>query len=119
MSADEHPDHDTLNAFRKRFLKQIEALMVQVLLIARAMGVLKLGNIALDGSKIKANASAQRPELRAHQATGTTIERRSRQAHGAGGTGGQREDTGRHEPAQRNRPPRRKAQGHRNRPRQD
>lgn len=57
VSADEHPDHDTLNAFRKRFLKQIEALMVQVLLIARTMGVLKLGNIALDGSKIKANAS--------------------------------------------------------------
>lgn len=57
VSADEHPDHDTLNAFRKRFLKQIEALMVQVLLIARTLGVLKLGNIALDGSKIKANAS--------------------------------------------------------------
>ena len=57
VSADEHPDHDTLNTFRKRFLKEIEALMVQVLLIAHTMGVLKLGNIALDGSKIKANAS--------------------------------------------------------------
>ena len=59
VSADEHPDHDTLNTFRKRFLKQIEALMVQVLLIARTLGVLKLGNIALDGSKIKAIASAR------------------------------------------------------------
>ena len=57
VAADEHPDHDTLNTFRKRFLKDIEVLMVQVLLIARTMGVLKLGNIALDGSKIKANAS--------------------------------------------------------------
>ena len=57
VAADEHPDHDTLNTFRKRFLKDIEALMVQVLLIARTMGVFKLGNIALDGSKIKANAS--------------------------------------------------------------
>ena len=57
VAADEHPDHDTLNTFRKRFLKDIEALMVQVLVIARTMGVLKLGNIALDGSKIKANAS--------------------------------------------------------------
>ena len=57
VAADEHPDHDTLNTFRKRFLKDIEALMVQVLMIARTMGVLKLGNIALDGSKIKANAS--------------------------------------------------------------
>lgn len=57
VAADEHPDHDTLNTFRKRFLKDIEVLMVQVLMIARTMGVLKLGNIALDGSKLKANAS--------------------------------------------------------------
>lgn len=57
VAANEHPDHDTLNTFRKRFLKEIEVLMVQVLMIARTMGVLKLGNIALDGSKIKANAS--------------------------------------------------------------
>ena len=57
VAADEHPDHDTLNTFRKRFLKEIEALMVQVLLIARTLGVLHLGNIALDGSKLKANAS--------------------------------------------------------------
>lgn len=57
VAANEHPDHDTLNTFRKRFLKEIEVLMVQVLMIARTMGVLKLGNVALDGSKIKANAS--------------------------------------------------------------
>lgn len=50
VAADEHPDHDTLNTFRKRFLKEIGGLMVQVLLIARTMGVLKLGNIALDGA---------------------------------------------------------------------
>ncbi len=57
VAANEHPDHDTLNSLRKRFLPQIEQLLVQVLLIARTMGVLKLGNIALDGTKIKANAS--------------------------------------------------------------
>jgi len=57
VAADEHPDHDTLNTFRKRFLQEIEALMVQVLMIARTLGVLHLGNIALDGSKLKANAS--------------------------------------------------------------
>lgn len=57
VAADEHPDHNTLNTFRKRFLKEIEGLMVQVLMIARTLGVLNLGNIALDGSKIKANAS--------------------------------------------------------------
>ena len=57
VAADEHPDHDTLNTFRNRVLKDIDALMVHVLLIARTMGVFKLGNIARDGSKIKANAS--------------------------------------------------------------
>ena len=44
-------------AFRKRFLKEIEALFVQVLRIARQMKLLKLGTIALDGTKIHANAS--------------------------------------------------------------
>lgn len=57
VAADAHPDHDTLNTFRQRFLQEIEGLMVQVLMIARTLGVLHLGNIALDGSKIKANAS--------------------------------------------------------------
>lgn len=57
VAADQHPDHNTLNTFRKRFLPEIEGLMVQVLIIARTLGVLNLGNIALDGSKIKANAS--------------------------------------------------------------
>ena len=57
VAANEHPDHDTLNTFRKRFLSQIEVLMVQVLMIARTLGMLNLGRIALDGSKLKANAS--------------------------------------------------------------
>ncbi len=43
--------------FRRRFLKEIEALFVQVLLLAREMGVLKMGTVALDGTKIHANAS--------------------------------------------------------------
>ena len=37
VAADQHPDHDTLNTFRKRFLTEIEALMVQVLMIARTL----------------------------------------------------------------------------------
>jgi transposase len=57
IAGDVHPDHDTFNTFRKRFLKQIQALMLQVLVIARNTDMLKFGNIALDGSKIKANAS--------------------------------------------------------------
>jgi len=57
VAANEHPDHDTLAAFRRRFLPQIEALFVQVLRLAREIGVLKLGTVALDGTKIHANAS--------------------------------------------------------------
>lgn len=57
IAVNTHPDHDTLCTFRKRFLKEIEALFVQVLGIARGMKLLKLGSIALDGTKIKANAS--------------------------------------------------------------
>jgi transposase len=57
IAANEHPDHDTLAAFRRRFLKQIETLFVQVLGVAREVGVLKLGTVALDGTKIHANAS--------------------------------------------------------------
>ena len=56
-AANEHPDHDTIAAFRRRFLKQIETLFVQVLGVAREMGVLKMGTVALDGTKIHANAS--------------------------------------------------------------
>jgi len=52
-----HPDHDTIANFRKTFLAQIQDLFVQVLLLAQAVGVLKLGNISLDGSKIHADAS--------------------------------------------------------------
>ena len=57
IAANEHPDHDTIAAFRRRFLEQIETLFVQVLGVAREMGVLKLGTVALDGTKIHANAS--------------------------------------------------------------
>ena len=66
VAADEHPDHDTLNTFRKRFLKEIEGLLVQILLIARTMGELNLGNIALDGSKFKAHASKHSAMSYAH-----------------------------------------------------
>src|SRR3982751_1070850 len=51
-----HPDHDTLAAFRKTFLPELKDLFVQVLLLAQVAGVLKLGNISLDGTKIHADA---------------------------------------------------------------
>ncbi|MEW5870454.1 MAG: transposase, partial [Chloroflexota bacterium] len=52
-----HPDHDTIANFRKVFLPEIQELFVQILLLAQAVGVLKMGNISLDGSKIHADAS--------------------------------------------------------------
>jgi transposase len=52
-----HPDHDTLANFRKTFLPEIGELFVQILLLAKLAGVLKLGNLSLDGSKIHADAS--------------------------------------------------------------
>jgi hypothetical protein len=57
LSADTHPDHDTLANFRKTFLVELEDLFVQVLSLAQAMKLVKLGQISLDGTKIKANAS--------------------------------------------------------------
>ena len=57
IAANTQPDHDSIANFRRRFLAQIEKLFVQVLVLAREMKCLKLGNIALDGTKIAANAS--------------------------------------------------------------
>ena len=52
-----HPDHDTIAHFRKMFLGELQELFVQILLMAVLSGVLKLGNLSLDGSKIHADAS--------------------------------------------------------------
>jgi transposase len=57
ITANTHPDHDTIATFRKRFLEELKPLFAQILMIARTMGVLKLGKISLDGTKVKANAS--------------------------------------------------------------
>ena len=51
------PDHDTIAAFRKNFLPQLQELFVQILSLAQETGLLKLGNISLDGTKIHADAS--------------------------------------------------------------
>jgi transposase len=57
VAANDHPDHDTIAAFRRRFLPQVAEVFVQVLLLAREMGLLRLGTVALDGTKLHANAS--------------------------------------------------------------
>ena len=57
ISVNTHPDHDTIATFRKRFLDQLKPLFVQILMLAHEMGLMKLGKVSLDGTKIKANAS--------------------------------------------------------------
>ncbi len=57
IAANTHPDHNSIATFRRRFLPQLCELFVQILQIAHQMKLLKLGNVSLDGSKIKANAS--------------------------------------------------------------
>jgi len=52
-----HPDHDTLAHFRKTFLAEITDLFAQVLVVAHELGLLKLGHISVDGSKVHADAS--------------------------------------------------------------
>ncbi len=60
IAGDLHPDHDTIAAFRKSFLPELQELFIQVLLIAHVAGVLKLGRISLDGTKLHADASKSR-----------------------------------------------------------
>ncbi|TFG68788.1 MAG: IS1182 family transposase, partial [Anaerolineales bacterium] len=57
IAANSHPDHDTIAAFRRRFLPELTKIFTQILEIASQMKVLKLGTVSLDGTKIKANAS--------------------------------------------------------------
>jgi transposase len=57
LSADAHPDHDTFAEFRKRHLEALAGLFTQALLLCAKAGLVKLGHVSIDGSKIKANAS--------------------------------------------------------------
>ena len=57
LAGNQHPDHDTICTFRRRFLEDLKVLFVQILQFAREMGFAKLGTIAIDGTKVKANAS--------------------------------------------------------------
>jgi transposase len=57
ITGNTHPDHNSINTFRKRFLGEMKALFTQILLRAYALGVLRLGDVSLDGTKLHANAS--------------------------------------------------------------
>jgi len=88
-----HPDHDSINTFRRRFLSQLEPLFVGILPIAQGLGVLKLGDASIDGTKIQANASthkamswayAERLETQRRAEVRTLLQR----AEAVGGPGG-------------------------------
>lgn len=57
IACDQHPDHDTLSHFRRRFGEQFAAIFVQVLQVARENQLSRFGTVSLDGTKIHANAS--------------------------------------------------------------
>lgn len=60
ICASSHPDHDSIATFRRRFAKPLAACFLQILLIASNMGVLKLGTVSVDGTKVKATANRNR-----------------------------------------------------------
>ena len=56
LTANQHPDHDTIAEFQKRHLKALSGLFMQVLRLCQKAGLFKLGHVALDGTKVRANA---------------------------------------------------------------
>ena len=57
VAGNHHPDHDTISGFRKRFLPEVKVWFKEILLIGKELGIVKLGNIYIDGTKVQANAS--------------------------------------------------------------
>ena len=57
ISGNHLPDHDTISSFRKRFLPQLKGWFKEILLIGNELGLIKLGNIFIEGTKIQAHAS--------------------------------------------------------------
>jgi transposase len=60
LAADQHPDHDTIASFRQRHLERLGGLFVQALRLCQEAGLVKLGRVALDGTKIWAQASRRK-----------------------------------------------------------
>ena len=57
IAGNHHPDHDTISSFRKRFLSEIKGWFKEILLIGKELGLVRVGNIFIDGTKVQANAS--------------------------------------------------------------
>jgi hypothetical protein len=60
LAVNQHPDHDTIAAFRQQHLQALAGLFVQALRLCQKAGLVKLGNVAIDGTKMMANASTRR-----------------------------------------------------------
>ena len=60
LACNQHPDHDSIAGFRKRHLQELAGLFVQVLKMCERAGLVKLGKVAIDGSKLRANASKRK-----------------------------------------------------------
>ncbi len=60
LTGDTHPDHDTIAKFRRENFDAVAACFVRVLELAQASGLLKVGTVSVDGTKVKANASINR-----------------------------------------------------------
>ena len=60
IAANSHPDHDSICDFRKRHLKALAGLFVHILRLCQEAGLVKLGHVALNGTKVRANASKQK-----------------------------------------------------------
>ncbi len=82
------PDFRTISDFRKRHLKALGALFLQVLKLCETAGLVKLGHVALDGTKVKANASKHKAmSYERMKKTRGGIESRGR-SHAGGRRGG-------------------------------
>jgi DDE family transposase len=57
LAADQHPDHDTIADFRQTHLQNLAGLFIQALQLCAKAGLIQLGHVAIEGSKLKANAS--------------------------------------------------------------
>ena len=89
ITGDEHPDHDTIANFRKRFLGELEGLFKQVLEMAAELGTLRLGRVSLDGTKMQGNASKHKAdELGVCEQAGAAVGRRGADAAEAGAASG-------------------------------
>lgn len=60
IAANTHPDHDTISTFRQRFSERLKPVFVEILTLAREMGLVKVGRVSVDGTKVLANASKHR-----------------------------------------------------------